>query len=328
MKKISRLIKKNLNIVKQYGILGSLRIYYRLMMWYLFHTVAGKADNYVLVRVNDYRMYINLKDRGISRDLFVYGTREADQMYIVRKVLKSGMPVLDIGANIGYYVILESSIIGRNSKIVVYEPSKENCALLKKNLELNDLTDMVELNNDAVSNRAGISRFYLSEKSNLHTLNPVSYKGDKKREEGQDFVDVKTADIYEVLKRHRDIGFIRMDIEGHEVEVLEGIARAVKELKIYPGILFETHFPKYDSAKHDVVKSLNALFSLGYTPKYIASNNERLTKAGKEGYAPTVVIRTDRVRRGIYEDIPSEVAVDLISALGGVRAVFLEGKSR
>lgn len=326
--KISKVIWKNMNIAAQYGIAGALRVYFKIIKWQIFHALNGGKDNYIGLNVNDYKMYVNLKDKGISRDLFVYGTREADQVYIVRHTLKRGMSVLDIGANIGYYVILESLIIGKEARIAAYEPSGENCSLLKKNLELNNISGMVEVNNEAVSNRAGKSRFYLSEKSNLHTLNPVSYRGEKKAEKKEGFVEVKTADICEILGKNKDVGFIRMDIEGHEVEVLDRLAMAVNDLKIYPGVLFETHFPKYDSAQHDIAKSLRLLFGLGYAPKYIVSSDERLAKFRQKGYVPSVTVYTDRVKRGIYEGIPNEEAIELISATGGIRAVFLEGKAQ
>ena len=47
------------------------------------------------------------------------------------------MQVLDIGANIGYYVLIERNLIGKKGKIVAVEPVDENIELLKKNLELN-----------------------------------------------------------------------------------------------------------------------------------------------------------------------------------------------
>lgn len=321
---ISKIIRKNANLIRHDGIAGALSVYFKLIGWKARNILLGGRDSYIEVKVNDYKMYVNLKDAGISRDLFVYGTREADQMYIMKNALRAGTNVLDVGANIGYYVIMESAIIGKNGRILAYEPSAENCALLKKNITLNGLSGRVEVNNEAVSNRAGISRFYLAEKSNLHTLNPIAYKDGGKQTAIRDFTEVKTADIYDVLKKHKDIGFIRMDIEGHEVEVLDGIARAVKDFKIYPSVLFETHFPKYDSTRHDIATSLKLLLGLGYSPRFIASSDERCSGFAEKNYKPRRLINTDRVVRGIYENIPKETAIDFISNLGGVRAVLLE----
>ena len=137
-------------------------------------------------------------------------------------------------------------------------------------------------------------------------------------------MDVRTADIYDILNKNRNIKFIRMDIEGHEVEVLEGILRAVRDFKVFPDILFETHFAKYDTTHHDIKGKLNELFGAGYVPAAITSTDEDISKIKERGYKPRAVIDTDRVDRGIYEGISPADAVDFICTTGGVRAVFLK----
>ncbi|MDP3789583.1 MAG: FkbM family methyltransferase, partial [Candidatus Omnitrophota bacterium] len=298
--------------------------YMKTAAWHLNSILFGRTARYKKLIVNDTEMYVDLMDKGISKALFVYGSREKDQMYLARNNIKKGFTVLDIGANIGYYVLLEAGIIGPSGRIIAYEPSRDNYSLLNRNIELNGLSGKVETNNAAVSNRSGMSRFYLSSKSNLHTLNPVRYKGGAGKAGEDRFVDVKTVDVYDILNKSRDVKFIRMDIEGHEVEVLEGILRAAKDFKIYPDILFETHFAKYDAKHHDMRSRLKALFNLGYFPAAITSTDEGISKIREKGYKPRLVIDTDRVNRGIYERISPDDAVDFICTSGGVRAVLLK----
>ncbi|MBU4377321.1 MAG: FkbM family methyltransferase [Candidatus Omnitrophica bacterium] len=321
------ILRKNLDLAKHYGLIRTFRIYARTLVWYLYGIMFGWTKRYKKLVVNGYPMYVDLKDKGISKALFVYGSREKDQMHLVKDNIKRGSTVLDIGANIGYYVLLEAGIIGPSGRIIAYEPSSDNCLLLNRNIAANGLTDKVEVNNAALSNRSGTSRFYLSSKSNLHTLNPVHYKGGAKRSAEEKFIDVRTVDVYAVLNQNRDVKFIRMDIEGHEVEVLEGILRAVRDFKIYPDILFETHFAKYDPSGHDIESRLKALFGLGYIPAAITSTDEsapNVKEIKERGYKPKLVIDTDRVNRGIYEKISPDDAVNFICNTGGVRAVLLK----
>jgi FkbM family methyltransferase len=320
---VKRILRKNLNLFKNYGIFGLLSIYIKAIRWYLYHISAGGTAKYKKVKVNNYYMDINLKDRGISKALFIYGVREKDQMHIIENNLSPGAKVLDIGANIGYYVILESNIMGPSAKIIAYEPSADNFLLLKRNVELNNLADNVEINNAAVSDKSGVSKFYLSDKSNLHTLNRVHYRKSAFDMKEQRAIDVATVDIYEIINKHRDIKFIRMDIEGHEVEVLGGLAKAVRDFDIYPDILFETHFSKYDSTRHDMGDKLRMLFDLGYSPNIMTSTDERRAKL-RQRYNPNFTISTDRVNRGIYRGISKEDALDFICNIGGVRAVLLK----
>ena len=51
---------------------------------------------------------------------------------MLEQVIKPGMGILDIGANIGYYAIMESLLIGKNGNLIAVEPSKSNVNLLKK----------------------------------------------------------------------------------------------------------------------------------------------------------------------------------------------------
>ena len=315
---IKKLIRKNINLFKHYGVFGALCLYAKIALWYIRHYAAFGRSRYKKVRVNDYEMFIDLKDSGISKALFVYGTREKDQMNIVKGVILPGMKMLDIGANIGYYVIMESRLIGPSGKIIAYEPSADNCALLKKNLELNNLSGKVELNEAAVSDKSGTARFYVSEKSNLHTLNPAAAAKHK-----DSHVEVKTTDIYEIIGRNKDIGFIRMDIEGHEVEVLKRLGRAAADFKVYPKVLFETHLSKYDPGKHDISESLEILFRLGYTAKILTSTDETVTKLRQKNYRPEQIVRTDLVARGIYKQVSNEDVSRLVSREGGIRAVLL-----
>ncbi len=321
---MKRLLHKNLNVIREYGVLGLPAIYTKAAKWHLLHYISSKKTRYRRVAVNGRPMLIDVSDRGISKALFIYGIREKDQMYIIEQYLTPGATVLDIGANIGYYVIFAAGVAGANADIIAYEPSESNCELLRMNVELNRLSQRVKIYNAAVSDKTGRSKFYVSEKSNLHTLNPLYYKGACKGEEQKArSSEVNCVDIYEIIGRHRDIRFVRMDIEGHEVEVLNGLAKAVRDFHVFPDILFETHFLKYDIRDHDMSEVLENLFDVGYRPKIMTSTDEKKTRIRERGYFPKFVINTDRVRRGIYEGVSPQDAVDFICNIGGVRAVFL-----
>ena len=58
----------------------------------------------------------------MSSTLILFGERELDHKIILEKVLKKKMKILDIGSNIGYYLLIERNLIGRNSKIIAVEP--------------------------------------------------------------------------------------------------------------------------------------------------------------------------------------------------------------
>ncbi len=319
-----KLLRKNLNVMKEYGPLSLPVIYTKVAWWHLLHFASAEKRHYRKVAINGRPMLIDARDSGISKALFIYGVRERDQMHIIEHFLASGATVLDIGANIGYYVLFASAVAGEGGRIIAYEPSKENYNLLQRNIELNNLTERVSINNAAVSNKSGKSRFYISDKSNLHTLNPTHYKGSSKREPDEKSTEVATANIYEIINEHRDIQFIRMDIEGHEVEVLDGFVKAARDLKVYPDVLFETHFRKYDARHHDIGGVLQELFALGYYPKILTATDEKRTELRQRGYIPKTTVYTDRACKDIYEGVSCEDALDFICAVDVAKAVLLK----
>lgn len=271
-----------------------------------------------LRNIYDYRMYLDLKDPGISRSLLLFGERELDHKVILEKVLRPGMTVLDIGANIGYYALMELQLIGKSGKLIAVEPSPSNVKLLKANLNLNGFSD-VDIINGAVSDSSSEKEFYLSKQSNLNTFhNTGSAKGSLSGES----ITVKTYTVPQIIENN-GLDLIRMDVEGHEVEVINGMLEAIRQNKMRPMIIFETHLTRY-SKTHDMESVLRALFEAGYRTQYLASSYERGTSLIEEyGYTGIMRIQTDGVTRAIFEHIKDEDLINFVCNVGGARTVLL-----
>lgn len=274
-------------------------------------------------RIHDYRMLLDLEDKGISRSLILFGTREIDHKIILEKVLKPGMAVLDIGANLGYYVLMELGLIGPTGRMIAVEPSSTNVELLKKNLALNGYGSVLVIAG-AVSDSAGEREFFLAHQSNLNTFHAT---GSGKTHLSGRTVNVRTYTVPELAKEHGRPDLIRMDVEGHEVEVFNGMIGAIERGELAPMIIFETHLSRYD-ASHDMEKPLRNLFALGYHVRYLASSSQRGTALVEaRGYAGTDRVLTDDVERVIYENIRDDDAVDFICKIGGARTILLQKRA-
>lgn len=274
---------------------------------------------YLCKKVNNYKMYLDLQDPGISRSLILFGTRELDHKIILEKVLAPGMRVFDIGANIGYYVLMEKSLIRDEGEIIAIEPSPSNIDLLKKNLKLNNQSKVTVLPG-AVSSSSGNKKFFLAEHSNLNTFHPEGSAGQFMSGKT---ITVQTYTVSELADKYGAPDLIRMDVEGHEVDVIYGMLDDIKNNKYKPMICFETHLSCY-SKKNDMAALLKQLFENGYKTRYLSSSYERGTKLinerGYKGFGP---IKTDSKERFLYENLKPEDAIDFISGVGGARTVLL-----
>ncbi|MBF0176834.1 MAG: FkbM family methyltransferase [Magnetococcales bacterium] len=270
--------------------------------------------------IYNYRMFLDTQDRGISRTLLLFGSRELDHKIILEEVLKPGMTVFDIGANIGYYVLMEQGLIGPQGRIVAIEPSPANAELLKKNLALNGCPQ-VTLLACAVSDRHDRQTFHLAAQSNLNTFHPV---GSGTTHLTGKTIDVETITVPELLPEHGAPDLIRMDVEGHEVEVINGLVDAVEAGKMAPMIVFETHLTRY-TPDHDLEKPLRRLFACGYgVPMAASSSAAGTAKVEARGYRGGEPIHTDFLTRVIFRDIKPDDAIEFICHSGGLRTVLLQ----
>ena len=109
--------------------------------------------------------------------------------------------------------------------------------------------------------------------------------------------------------------FLRYGAEGFEVEILEGLVRALDDESFRPTLLFETHPHSYDET-HNLCKPMRDLFARGYDVSHVVVNFASTTGAAEfasRGYGPDCVIETFTVNcdRAIYVNVSNDDALDL-----------------
>ena len=177
-----------------------------------------------IVKVNGSKMFLLPKKGAIHRDLFLYKKREpVCTNYLMRSgILKAGDVVLDIGANIGYYVLVESQLVGKTGKVYAVEPIQSNFRLLNKNVQLNNLTNTSTFRFE-FGDEDKKSEIYVSDKSNLCAVKKEAAGG---KVIGTEEVYMETVDSF--FKDKPSPNFIRMDVEGFEYEIIKGMPRTLK----------------------------------------------------------------------------------------------------
>jgi len=312
-------VKKVLKLFKFFN-LKAFVIIFRHLFFSLFKKINPKG--FLLINIYDYKMMIPLQYDGIGKALYVYRSRELDHKWILDNELLTGNIVLDLGANIGYYAIMEAKKVGSFGKIYGIEPDPRNIEFLKRNINLNKIDNIFEFEQGAISNKSGKSEFILSSKTNLSALS------NGENENSFDSVNVQKYDFGEYLKNKKRIDLVRMDIEGHEIEVFDSLINFYKEFqnKLPRKIIFETHFNVYKKKKEQVIEVLNKVFDIGYNIKYLSSPDEPKIQLHKLGYKPFKVINEFPFRRGIYKNIKHQDFINFVTTTGGVRTVLLELK--
>jgi FkbM family methyltransferase len=313
------LIKNAFIILKEDGIRKFfVAAYYRFLI--MFYNMIP-LKRYLKRSIYNYRMYLDVKDAGISRSLLLYAQRELDHKFMLEEIVTPGMNIFDIGANIGYYVIMERKLLGAHGSVTAIEPSPRNTDLLKKNMSLNNIND-VSVYTMAISDTVEKKDFYLAKQTNLNTFHAT---GSGKTHLSGQVISVDTMTVPGLSKKiNVKPDLIRMDVEGHEVEVINGMIDAIDNDEIKPSIIFETHLTRY-TEDHDFSSVLKKLFDRGYKTKIVSSSSQRGTKLlNNLGYQSYKSVASDNVVRDLYKNIKDHDAIDLICRTGGIRTVYLE----
>ena len=181
------------------------------------------------------------------------------------------MRVLDIGANIGYFTLLASKLVGDRGKVWAFEPESVNLVHLKENIELNDLKN-VEVSSCAVSEFAGEADLYVSrEEPGAHSLIDC-------RSPNYDIVRVHTVKLDDLFN-DTCIDFIKSDTEGNDMKVLLGAKRLITE---NPDIklIVELYPPGLIASQYSPEQFWALLEEYGFKSLTIMDELEKTTKEG------------------------------------------------
>jgi FkbM family methyltransferase len=219
-------------------------------------------------------MFVIPNDVGISRELVIHKIHEPLTPSLINKILKNGMVCLDIGSNIGYYVLLESELVGKEGKVIGIEPSPINFEYLKKNVDA-VINKNIEIYNFAAADENKTLDFVIGSKSNWSKVLSENEKvGD---DEKLVSVQARKIDTFVKEREYDKIDFVRMDVEGYEYYLLKGLEEVIKTFK--PKLLIEVHkmFLGMDRTK----QMLEKLKLNGYEVKYLIPRIYDVPKIGE-----------------------------------------------
>ena len=180
-------------------------------------------------------MHLQL-DLRKEKDLWL-GTYEPALLAAIEHFATSGLTAYDVGANIGY-VSLALAKAGGN--VVAFEPLPVNLVRLRANMDLNPEGSRVKVVEAAVGARTTQEPFMVHESDGMGKLQ--ASKGRHTEYEGTLTVEVIALDDWIGDNKETPPGLIKIDVEGGEAAVLEGMSSTLKNDR--PTILIELHGPE------------------------------------------------------------------------------------
>tara|TARA_Y100000590_G_C15554608_1_gene952313 strand:+ start:132 stop:977 length:846 start_codon:yes stop_codon:yes gene_type:complete len=215
------------------------------------------AINLKFNNLNFNMMNIN-NDDGVVLKYFWRNEYEPFSLNIWHKITRNNLYFFDIGAHTGIYSII-GNLQKNNNQIISIEPYFLNYARLVTNLRLNNYSSKNCILS-AISNEDGEGIFQVN--SNSYYLT----QGAKLSDTGNFKIMKKKLDNF---KLDKDVGGIKIDTEGHELEVIEGGLELIK--KFLPPIIIEINKKSFDNCA-------KILRNLGYNFYLIQEKLKNLDK--------------------------------------------------
>lgn len=234
---------------------------------------------------NDY-FWLN-QTSYVDQCIIQRGIFEKNSTIVVKKLLKKGDIVFDIGANIGYYSVLFSKLVGEKGRVFCFEPTSHFSNVLKMNLEVNNIRN-AEIFKIGLSNKDQILEIQIGDSSaTLHSPGNRAL-------DAQEFVNLTSLDKFVEQHNIQKIDFIKIDIDGHEPLFFEGAWKTLDRLN--PIILLEVNHLNYIEAGYtawdfyDLLKNKNYLIYHEDRLIEIKSKEDFLIKCGNFAYSANIII--------------------------------------
>jgi FkbM family methyltransferase len=190
--------------------------------------------------------------------LSVNGTYEESELDLFRACIRPGDTVLDVGGHIGLYALEASGATGPTGRVVSFEPSSDNFAILEHNIHVNGCSNVV-LVRAAASDADGESTLVLSrDNSGDHQLGVDGHGSDSATER----IRAVSIDSYCAGAGIVDVAVIKMDIQGAEPVALAGARQTIEHNDDL--ILFTEVSPQHLAARGGTDAYLQALEAAGF----------------------------------------------------------------
>lgn len=184
-----------------------------------------------IISVKGVRLELHLDD-WIQAHMYFLNHYEQEETDLVLQKLPEGGIFIDIGANVGFYSLFAAKKVGKSGKVLSFEPFPLNVQRLKRNITLNNFSQ-IKVVPMAIGNNSGKLDLYYSE----HDQNLGTVSGFGNTTSHSVTVDLIRLDDYIEKHTPERIDVIKIDIEGAEYDALLGMKQTLAKFK--PAILIE-----------------------------------------------------------------------------------------
>ncbi len=228
--------------------------------WRVIVTLANKAhETWIgprLLELGGTKYMLDPRNK-LEREMFYLNSYDRSETQLLRGIVKPGWVVLDVGSNFGYYALLFANLVGAQGCVHSFEPDSSNYGRLTRNIEVNGLTN-IRTFQVGVGDRCGEASLILPPSGN-----PAEIRLGSGSEQGSKSVSVTTLDHHVDAEKLERVDFIKLDVEGFELRVLQGGKKTLRRFR--PKMMIETHPALLSSLGSSPKEFVRTIPDLGYS---------------------------------------------------------------
>lgn len=182
------------------------------------------------------------------------------------RLVAPGSIAVDVGAHFGTYSHALARLVGTGGKVLGIEPVAEDARFLRA--AARQLRLPIEVHNCALSSRSGMATLHIPD---LHGRRKTALSSLDSHDPGGETREVPVTRLDDLLRTaDRPVSFVKIDVEGHEAEVLRGASETIARHR--PNLLIEI-----DTRFHDVPPSdvFAQILAYGYRGEFIDATGQR-----------------------------------------------------
>ena len=189
--------------------------------------MSNSAKEQIVINKYGQKMFIEAGD-FIGKKIVKHGIYDGETIDLIQKVvtLSQAQVMLDVGANIGNHSLAFSTFA---EKVFSFEPGEKAFNLLSRNININQLNN-VTVFNFGLSNHDQQTTLYTENSGNLGESSLYKHNLVDK-EFIENTVTLKRGDAFAHEHELSQLDFIKVDVEGHEREVIEGLSDTIKKFR-------------------------------------------------------------------------------------------------
>jgi FkbM family methyltransferase len=199
----------------------------------------------------------------LSREVCFTGLYEPPVTRVFQRQLRPGGTAMDVGANWGYFTLLAAASVGSSGAVVSLEPDPRQYDALARNVEMNGFTHVTTVRAAASARSGRVTLLGYADEEANRGVTRIAAGTDRGATDAARQFEVDAVTIDGLMPQVREVDLVKIDVEGAEDLVLEGMREGLS-LHRYRAVLLELHPKLLEARGVDPESCLTLLQQYGY----------------------------------------------------------------